>query len=54
MICVYSLRPREKPLVSLPLAWQEVESYVGRESEAHPAFGLSSFMTEYFWGMITC
>jgi bifunctional non-homologous end joining protein LigD len=25
MICVYSLRAREKPIVSFPLAWEEVE-----------------------------
>jgi bifunctional non-homologous end joining protein LigD len=25
MICVYSLRAREKPLVSFPLAWEELE-----------------------------
>jgi bifunctional non-homologous end joining protein LigD len=25
MICVYSLRAREKPTVSFPLAWEELE-----------------------------
>ncbi len=30
MVCVYSLRAREKPLVSFPLAWQELESLTGR------------------------
>jgi bifunctional non-homologous end joining protein LigD len=28
MICVYSLRAREKPFVSFPLAWREVEDAV--------------------------
>ncbi len=28
MICVYSLRAREKPLVSCPLAWEELEHFV--------------------------
>jgi len=26
MICVYSLRAREKPIVSFPLAWKELEN----------------------------
>jgi bifunctional non-homologous end joining protein LigD len=30
MICVYSLRAREKPVVSFPLAWEEVEKSAGR------------------------
>jgi bifunctional non-homologous end joining protein LigD len=30
MICVYSLRAREKPFVSFPLAWNEVESSARR------------------------
>lgn len=30
MICVYSLRAREKPLVSFPLAWKELEDSVSR------------------------
>jgi bifunctional non-homologous end joining protein LigD len=30
MICVYSLRAREKPFVSFPLAWKELEDLVGR------------------------
>jgi bifunctional non-homologous end joining protein LigD len=29
MICVYSLRAREKPVVSFPLAWEEVENLAG-------------------------
>ena len=29
MICVYSLRAREKPFVSCPLAWQELEQLAG-------------------------
>jgi bifunctional non-homologous end joining protein LigD len=29
MICVYSLRAREKPFVSFPLAWRELENLVG-------------------------
>ncbi|MHB8069278.1 MAG: non-homologous end-joining DNA ligase [Desulfobaccales bacterium] len=29
MICVYSLRAREKPLVSFPLAWGELEDLAG-------------------------
>jgi bifunctional non-homologous end joining protein LigD len=34
MICVYSLRAREKPFVSFPLAWRELERLAGqRESE---------------------
>jgi bifunctional non-homologous end joining protein LigD len=28
MICVYSLRAREKPFVSFPLVWREVEDAV--------------------------
>jgi bifunctional non-homologous end joining protein LigD len=30
MICVYSLRAREKPFVSFPLAWKELEELAGR------------------------
>ena len=30
MICVYSLRAREKPLVSFPLAWNELENLAGQ------------------------
>jgi bifunctional non-homologous end joining protein LigD len=29
MVCVYSLRAREKPFVSFPLAWGELESLAG-------------------------
>jgi bifunctional non-homologous end joining protein LigD len=29
MICVYSLRAREKPIVSFPLAWKELEDLAG-------------------------
>lgn len=30
MICVYSLRAREKPFVSFPLAWRELEEHAGQ------------------------
>jgi len=30
MICVYSLRAREKPIVSFPLAWGELERLTER------------------------
>lgn len=30
MICVYSLRAREKPMVSFPLAWKELERLAGQ------------------------
>lgn len=30
MICVYSLRAREKPVVSFPLEWKELENFAGR------------------------
>ena len=30
MICVYSLRAREKPFVSFPLAWRELENLAGQ------------------------
>ncbi|MHB8907632.1 MAG: non-homologous end-joining DNA ligase [Syntrophales bacterium] len=30
MICVYSLRAREKPFVSFPLAWESLEEVAGR------------------------
>ena len=30
MVCVYSLRAREKPIVSFPLAWKELENSAGR------------------------
>ena len=30
MICVYSLRAREKPFVSFPLAWRELENFAGQ------------------------
>ena len=30
MICVYSLRAREKPLVSFPLTWGELERLAGQ------------------------
>jgi bifunctional non-homologous end joining protein LigD len=29
MICIYSLRAREKPLVSFPLGWEELEHLAG-------------------------
>jgi bifunctional non-homologous end joining protein LigD len=31
MICVYSLRAREKPFVSFPLAWRELERLAGED-----------------------
>jgi bifunctional non-homologous end joining protein LigD len=31
MICVYSLRAREKPMVSFPLAWGELETLAGQD-----------------------
>ena len=31
MICVYSLRAREKPLVSFPLAWRDLEDLAGQD-----------------------
>jgi len=31
MICVYSLRAREKPIVSFPLAWRELEDLAGQD-----------------------
>jgi len=31
MICVYSLRAREKPYVSCPLAWEELENLAGEK-----------------------
>jgi Ku protein len=30
MVCVYSLRAREKPFVSFPLLWKELEELAGR------------------------
>jgi bifunctional non-homologous end joining protein LigD len=30
MVCVYSLRAREKPIVSFPLAWKELEKLAGQ------------------------
>ena len=30
MVCVYSLRAREKPFVSFPLAWKELEDFARR------------------------
>jgi len=30
MICVYSLRAREKPIVSFPITWQELENLTER------------------------
>jgi bifunctional non-homologous end joining protein LigD len=30
MVCVYSLRAREKPMVSFPLTWEELEYLAGR------------------------
>jgi bifunctional non-homologous end joining protein LigD len=33
MICVYSLRAREKPYVSFPLAWNELQDLVERGDE---------------------
>ena len=30
MICVYSLRAREKPIVSFPLTWRELENLAGQ------------------------
>jgi bifunctional non-homologous end joining protein LigD len=48
MICVYSLRARNKPMVSFPLAWRELENFVavGRESLAPPALGLQVIHSE--------
>jgi bifunctional non-homologous end joining protein LigD len=34
MICVYSLRAREKPFVSFPLEWRELEELVGLDDPA--------------------
>jgi len=34
MVCVYSLRAREKPVVSFPLAWKELEELTGRGDPA--------------------
>jgi bifunctional non-homologous end joining protein LigD len=34
MICVYSLRAREKPVVSFPLAWNELENLAGQGDPA--------------------
>jgi bifunctional non-homologous end joining protein LigD len=31
MICVYSLRAREKPIVSFPLEWKELENLAGQD-----------------------
>ena len=31
MICIYSLRAREKPFVSFPLVWRELENLAGQE-----------------------
>ncbi len=33
MICVYSLRAREKPIVSFPLKWRELENPAGNNPE---------------------
>ncbi len=30
MVCVYSLRAREKPIVSFPLAWEELDNLAGQ------------------------
>jgi bifunctional non-homologous end joining protein LigD len=30
MVCVYSLRAREKPFVSFPLTWEELEKAAGQ------------------------
>jgi len=32
MICVYSLRAREKPVVSFPLSWEELEDLAGQNN----------------------
>jgi bifunctional non-homologous end joining protein LigD len=37
-IAVYSLRARERPTVSTPVTWDEVESALGREDSASLAF----------------
>ena len=41
MVCVYSLRAQEKPTVSFPLAWKELEDSASRaiRKAAGPAFG---------------
>ncbi len=31
MVCIYSLRAREKPVVSFPLSWPELENLAGRD-----------------------
>jgi bifunctional non-homologous end joining protein LigD len=31
MVCVYSLRAREKPIVSFPLSWSELERLAGQD-----------------------
>ena len=36
MICVYSLRAREKPFVSFPLQWRELEHLAGQDDPAKP------------------
>jgi bifunctional non-homologous end joining protein LigD len=30
MVCVYSLRAQEKPIVSFPLAWEELDNLAGQ------------------------
>lgn len=34
MVCVYSLRARQKPIVSFPLAWKELEKLAGQSDPA--------------------
>ena len=41
MVCVYSLRAREKPFASFPLSWQELEDAAG-QGDAEKLFTLAS------------
>jgi len=36
MICVYSLRAREKPIVSFPLSWRELETFMRQHDPEKP------------------
>jgi len=36
MVCVYSLRAREKPFVSCPLSWEELENFVQQGDPEKP------------------
>jgi bifunctional non-homologous end joining protein LigD len=46
-VCVYSLRARERPTASTPLAWEEVEAVVGSGDPGEVDFSSDEVLARY-------